>query len=127
MSVEVMTESPRTGTRPATAIAAGESRVLMREVGWEGYEHLLEMVGDRRSPRLAYLNGDVELMSPGHEHESLGERLGLLVPLIVMGLRYPLPAGGPDDVPPPRPGPGDRGGQDVLPGQRGQHPRQEED
>ena len=96
MSVQVMTAPPRAGDSSGTATGAaeGESRVLMREVGWEGYESLLKLVGDRPSPRLAYLNGDVELMSPGYQHESIGERLGLLVPLIVMGLGIPFqPAG----------------------------------
>ena len=88
MSLEVLTEPTRTGT------AEGESRVLMRGVGWEGYERLLEMVGDQLSPRLAYHNGDVELMSPGYRHEGLAKRFGRIIYDLAMGLGLPCqPAG----------------------------------
>jgi len=89
MSVQVLTEPPRPATAPR-----GESRIMIHGVGWEGYELLLKVIGDRPSPRLAYLNGDVELMSPGSTHETLGERFGWIIYEIAMGLELPCqPAG----------------------------------
>ena len=38
-------------------------------VGWSDYEKLLAMRGDSSVPRITYLDGVVELMSPSHYHE----------------------------------------------------------
>ncbi|HEU4617434.1 MAG TPA: Uma2 family endonuclease [Gammaproteobacteria bacterium] len=38
-------------------------------VGWKDYEKLLEMRGERSVPRMTYLEGVVELMSPSRYHE----------------------------------------------------------
>lgn len=38
-------------------------------VDWEGYERLLRMRGERSVPRITYLEGVVELMSPSRFHE----------------------------------------------------------
>lgn len=46
-----------------------EQRVLLRAVGWEGYELLLRMVeGGSRHVRITYDSGDAELMSPSRDH-----------------------------------------------------------
>ncbi len=67
----------------------GESRVVLRDVGWEGYEAVRNLVGDRPVPRLAYLLGELELMSPGYLHETLAERFGLILHEILLGLGIP--------------------------------------
>ena len=46
-----------------TRASALEQRFLLRDVGWEGYETMLKLVGDRPI-RLTYDRGDLELMSP---------------------------------------------------------------
>ena len=71
----------------AAVTGVGESRVLLRGVGWDGYEAVLKLVGDGPVPRLAYIDGDLELMSPGYLHETLAERLGLIFYEILVGLR----------------------------------------
>jgi len=38
-------------------------------VGWQDYEKLLAMRGERSVPRMTYLEGVVELMSPSRHHE----------------------------------------------------------
>lgn len=48
-------------------------------VGWDGYEKLLEMRGERTVPRITYLNGVIELMSPSRYHETDKKRLARLV------------------------------------------------
>ena len=53
--------------------------VLLQDVAWEDYERLLELRGERSAPRIAFLDGVVELMSPSQPHESLKSRIGQLV------------------------------------------------
>ncbi|HEX7080575.1 MAG TPA: Uma2 family endonuclease [Gammaproteobacteria bacterium] len=48
-------------------------------VGWQGYEKLLEMRGERSVPRITYLEGVVELMSPSRYHESDKKRFARLI------------------------------------------------
>ncbi len=49
------------------------------EVSWDDYERLLMMRGDHSAPRIAYLEGDVEIMSPSQTHESIKSVIGRLV------------------------------------------------
>lgn len=53
-------------------------RVFMR-VDWEAYEALDRMRGDKANPRITYLDGVVELMSPSNDHERINAWLGHLV------------------------------------------------
>lgn len=54
-------------------------RVLLQEVSWEEFERILEELGDRRSARVAYDNGTLEIMTPLPEHEDDKEIIGDLV------------------------------------------------
>lgn len=49
------------------------------EVSWDDYERLLVMRGDHSAPRIAYLEGEVEIMSPSQTHESIKSMIGRLV------------------------------------------------
>ena len=55
-----------------------DQRVLMR-VGWKGLKALLAARGDAPLPRIAYLEGVLELMSPGKLHESRSWLIGRLL------------------------------------------------
>jgi len=55
-----------------------DERVFMHAVTWETYEALLEDRGESAIPRLSYLDGELELMSPTHYHERIKETLGAL-------------------------------------------------
>lgn len=46
-----------------------DQRVVMRNMPWSHYEVLLALRGEAAVPRIAYLRGVVELMSPSHGHE----------------------------------------------------------
>lgn len=48
-------------------------------VDWDGYEALLALRGERGQPKLAYLDGVVELMSTSRKHEGLKSTVGRLV------------------------------------------------
>ena len=56
-----------------------DQRVYLHGVSWAGYEALLAMRGESSVPRITYLEGEVELMSPSRSHERLKKRLARLV------------------------------------------------
>jgi Uma2 family endonuclease len=53
--------------------------VVLRGLRWSDYQRQLELRGDRSVPRFAYLEGDLEIMTPSQPHESLKSRIGQLV------------------------------------------------
>lgn len=59
--------------------ACEDQRVFLHDVSWEGYETLLALRGERSCPRIAYLDGTVELMSPGTGHEMTKSTVGCVV------------------------------------------------
>src|SRR2546423_1262948 len=52
--------------------------VVMRNLQWEDYERLLERRGDGRRPRMAYLSGELEIVSPSSYHEWIADVLARL-------------------------------------------------
>ena len=73
--------------------AEGEQRVLLRGVGWDGYQTLLKLVGDQ-PVRLTYSRGNVELMSPLSKHERNKSLLGRLVEILTEELEIPMMSAG---------------------------------
>jgi Uma2 family endonuclease len=68
--------------------------VELPDIGWKGYTRILKMRGERRNPRLVYLDGNLFLMSPSYPHERVKKRLGLFVMAIVEEFDLPcIPAG----------------------------------
>jgi Uma2 family endonuclease len=53
--------------------------VLVRGATWADYQRMLEIRGDRPVPRLAYLQGVIELMTPSRSHEVRKSMIGCLV------------------------------------------------
>ena len=53
--------------------------VVLRGVTWGDYQRLLEIRGDHAAPRISFLAGDVEIMTPSQSHESLKSLIGRLV------------------------------------------------
>ncbi len=53
--------------------------VVLGGATWADYQRLLEMRGDHSAPRIAYLEGVVEIMSPSRSHESIKSVIGRLV------------------------------------------------
>lgn len=58
-----------------------EQKVTLHNVSWETYERLMRERGESRVPRFAYDRGELEIMSPSAEHESVAYFLELLVAL----------------------------------------------
>ena len=53
--------------------------VILRNVTWADYQRVIEMRGNHAAPRIAYLEGDLGIMTPSQPHESLKSRIGHLV------------------------------------------------
>ena len=56
-----------------------EHRIILHNTSWETYERLMEERGESKVPRFAYDRGELEIMSPSAEHESIAYYIGLLV------------------------------------------------
>src|SRR5262245_26226187 len=54
--------------RPGEHIPTADQRVLVYGVSWAHYEAHLAMRGEKSVPRIAYLRGTLELMSPSRDH-----------------------------------------------------------
>lgn len=53
--------------------------VQLSNATWRDYERILELRGDRSAPRVTYLEGELEIMSPSRDHERIKSLLGCLV------------------------------------------------
>jgi Uma2 family endonuclease len=53
--------------------------VVLHGATWADYQRLLQMRGEVSSPRIAYLKGDLEIMTPSRSHEGLTFNIGHLV------------------------------------------------
>jgi len=47
-----------------------EQRVVFHNISWQGYEKILEILGDKRSARLTYDRGTLEITMPSEKHET---------------------------------------------------------
>jgi Uma2 family endonuclease len=62
-----------------TIKSPAEHRVILHNTSWGTYERLIEERGESRVPRFTYDRGELEIMSPSTEHESIAYYIGLLV------------------------------------------------
>ena len=71
--------------------------VFLHDISWNDYERLLRMRGDHSAPRISYLEGEVEIMSPSRTHEGIKSLIGCLVEAYCLerGIRF-QPLGGVD-------------------------------
>jgi Uma2 family endonuclease len=60
-------------------VPTADQRVVTYTVPWDHYEAQLAMRGDRSVPRMAYLEGALELMSPSKDHERIKSYIGCLI------------------------------------------------
>ncbi len=66
-------------TSPVKPAREGDHFVHLHGVSWADYERILAIRGDRSAPRIAYLEGELELMSPGWDHEGIKKCIARLV------------------------------------------------
>jgi Uma2 family endonuclease len=61
----------------------GEQRTLLHHLSWQLFENLLTELGDNRTCRLTYDQGELEIMAPTFTHESANRIIeGLIVVLV---------------------------------------------
>jgi len=60
-------------------VPTADRRVVLHGVSWSQYEAQLAVRGDRSSPRISYLDGEMELMSPSKDHERIKSYIGMLI------------------------------------------------
>jgi Uma2 family endonuclease len=81
-------------TQPASATTPPPSdpdqRVLLRDVSWKEFELILAIRGDRSGVRMAYLEGDLELMSPSRSHEGIKTTLARILEAFALERDLPL-------------------------------------
>ena len=75
--------------RPAQTSDADQI-IVLHGVTWTEYEVLLAVRGERSSPRLTYLEGELELMSPSRSHEWIKKTLARLIELWAVERRRAL-------------------------------------
>jgi Uma2 family endonuclease len=56
-----------------------DQRVILHGVTWDQYEAVLAIRGEGAGVRMAYLEGELELMSPSRDHESIKKCLARLL------------------------------------------------
>jgi Uma2 family endonuclease len=56
-----------------------DQRIVLHGMTWSGFETILALRGERSSPRMTYLDGVLEIMSPSREHEYLKTHIGALL------------------------------------------------
>ena len=66
-----------------------DHRVILHGVTWEQYEAVLAIRGESAGPRIAYRKGELELMSPSRNHESIKTCIARMLEMyaLEMGLR----------------------------------------
>jgi Uma2 family endonuclease len=71
-------------------VPTADQRIVMSPVPWESFEAFLALRADRAAPRLAYLDGAMELMSPSRTHEGIKSYLGMLIEAFALdrGIRF---------------------------------------
>jgi Uma2 family endonuclease len=56
-----------------------DNRVVMHGMDWWRYEAMLAIRGDEAGPRISYLEGELELMSPSRPHEFIKKAIARIV------------------------------------------------
>jgi Uma2 family endonuclease len=77
-----------TTTQPPTEWPSTEGRLLLHGVGWNDYEAMLDIVGERHI-RVTFDRGTMEVTMPSQRHEQAAQLLGLLIPKLAEELNLP--------------------------------------
>src|SRR5437879_5948906 len=68
----------------ATVLDPPEASVVMHDISWSLYEQLLVEQDERRSPRLTYDRGELEIMVLSYAHEELSGLIDNLLVVVAM-------------------------------------------
>lgn len=76
-----------------TVETSSEPRVLL-STDWNGYKKILQALGDAPRVRVTYDRGRLEIMTTGHEHESLKTLMGRLLEVYMDEAQMTFQGGG---------------------------------
>lgn len=88
--VRSVERSGNTTAPPLPAPPGGDQIVVLRGIPWAQYDALCRSRTDTAGPRLAYLDGDLEIMSPGRRHETAKTVLARLLEIFALENRVSL-------------------------------------
>jgi Uma2 family endonuclease len=69
---------------PGEIIGSADQRVILHGVPWAHFEALLALLGDAAGPRMTYIEGELELMTPSRSHESIKTLLARMIELYAL-------------------------------------------
>ena len=78
-TMDQWTGGPPPLPRPGTRDADDDQRVVVRGISWDSYVALADAIPDGDGPRIAYLDGDLEIMTTSFRHEVTKKLLARLV------------------------------------------------
>jgi len=93
---------------PGEVVKTADQRVVLHGVPWSHYQVLLALRGDAPVPRLTYLSGELELMSPSQDHERIKKLIARLLEVYALAKKLPLNGFGSWTL---RDAPGERGAE----------------
>ena len=93
---------------PGEVVKTADQRVVLHGVPWSHYQVLLALRGDAPVPRLTYLSGELELMSPSRDHERIKKLIARLLEVYALAKKLPLNGFGSWTL---RDAPGERGAE----------------
>jgi Uma2 family endonuclease len=70
-------------------VPTADTRIVMWSMSWTAYQSLLALRGERRRPKLAYLDGALEIMTTSRHHEHIRAVIGRLVEAYCTERRIP--------------------------------------
>jgi hypothetical protein len=71
-----------------------ETRIVLRDVGWDVYDMLSDAVGEGSPVRMIYDGKDLEIMTTSHIHDDFKDLLGLFVHEVATAFRIAITGGG---------------------------------
>jgi Uma2 family endonuclease len=69
-----------------TPLLVGERRVVFKNITWQGYQQLREIVGEKRAAKMTFDRGILEITMPLEEQEFSGRLIELFVRILVVEL-----------------------------------------
>jgi Uma2 family endonuclease len=71
-------------------VLKGEQRVVFHGLDWQAYRQILTALPNRRSAKLLYDCGTLEITMPTEDHEFLGRMIGVFIRILVEELGHDL-------------------------------------
>ncbi|MDZ7958185.1 MAG: Uma2 family endonuclease [Aulosira sp. DedQUE10] len=69
---------------------SAENRIILNNIKWETFNTILQELGDKRAARLAYNEGNLEIMTPLGEHENTNRFIDDLIRILADELNLNL-------------------------------------